>query len=105
MNFALLGGDSETLPVLRPLLTHSDHRLLCTVFAGECLAELAQMSPAVRVLASWEDLLVDEKLDAVIVAGESEQVLHAAAQIAAQGRSLLLFPRVGQGAAFVYELT
>lgn len=105
MNFALLGNDAESLPILRAILAHPAHRLICTVFAAECQAELAAIDPSVRASATWEDVLADETIDGVIVAGESEQVLHAALQIAMQARSILLLPRVGQGAAFVYELT
>jgi predicted dehydrogenase len=49
-------------------------------------------------------LLADSTIEAVIVAGDAPAILEAARQLATAGKSLLILPRAGQGAALAYEL-
>jgi predicted dehydrogenase len=97
----------------RAIVASAEHRLLFCWRAktepapagedGE--AELARLDPRLKITANWADLVADAELEAVIVAGKEAETLEAARQLATAGKSLLLFPRAEQGAAFAYELS
>ncbi len=105
MNFALLGDDDASLPLIRAIIAHSEHRLTAVALAESILPELLRQTPSLRIVPQWEDLLTEETLDALIVAASEEDVLVGAKQLAASGKSLLLLPRAAQGSTFVYELS
>ncbi len=54
---------------------------------------------------SWEDLLIDNTVEAVLVAGDSDDVQTAAKHLASAGKPLLIVPRLAFGAACAYELS
>ncbi len=54
--------------------------------------------------SQWEDLLTDQRLDAVFVGGSHPEVLHVARQLAQAGKPLWVLPHPGQGLLFSYEL-
>jgi predicted dehydrogenase len=86
MEFALLGEDAVATSLVRAIADCAEHGI-------------------VRGEAEWEQLLVDDAVDAVIVAGCEADVLDGAKQLAAAGVPLLVVPHIGQGAGWVYELT
>ena len=86
MEFALLGEDAVATSLVRAIGDCAEHGI-------------------VRGEAEWEQLLVDDAVDAVIVAGCEQDVLDGAKQLAAAGVPLLVVPHIGQGAGWVYELT
>ncbi len=105
MNFALLGDDLRALPFARAVIADRTHRLQCTIGAPACHAALRPNHPRLDVGASWEELLADKYLDAVIILGADDDVMRGARQLAATGKPLLLFPTPEQQSTFVYELT
>ena len=105
MNFALLGDDNTSLPLIRAIAAHPVHRLVVAAFVDSTLPELLRLAPSVRVVPHWEDVLTEKSLDAVLVASADEGVLAGAKQLAASGNPLLLLPRAAQGSTFVYELS
>ncbi len=102
MSFALLGDDSAALPLLRAA-TESGHKLIRAVFAERLRAQNGTL--AAMPQSRWEDLLIDGNVEAVIVAGDSEEIQTAAKQLAASGKPLLIVPKAEFGAACAYELS
>ncbi len=106
MKFALLGWNSKIVPLLRAISADSRHSFtIATEVPNDSLAELLAAAPGIRVVQSWEELLVDSAADVTLVAGDSEDVQAGAKQLAADGRTLALLPQASQGSAFIYELT
>ena len=106
MKFALLGWNSKIVPLLRAVSADSRHAFtIAAEVPNDSLAELLAAAPGIRVLQSWEELLVDSAADVTLVAGDSENVQAGAKQLAADGRTLALLLQASQGSAFIYELT
>lgn len=105
MNFGLLGDDAATLPLLRAISAHAEHRLTHAAFVGDLLETIVQSSPEVRILSGWEHLLLEDGPKAVIICGSDPQVIEASKQLATAGKPLLLYPRSEQGSTLIYELT
>ena len=105
MKFALLGDDPRIGPLLQAVGNDPAQQLAWAVAAGGLVPELVQRFPRLRIAASWQELLSDVSLDAVLVAGAEEPVLEGARRLAAEGKSLLLLPQPAQEATFVYELS
>lgn len=105
MKFALLGDDPNALPLSRAVATHSQHTLVCTVAAPRSHEELLRVCPKLRAERSWEDLLLEAALDAVVIAGEDEEILNGARQLAEAGKSLLVIPAVAATGTLALELT
>ena len=57
------------------------------------------------VTRAWEHLLTDREIDAVLIAGNSDEVLAAAKQLANERRPLLILPNLALGIATAYELS
>jgi len=106
MKFALLGWNSQIAPLLRAISADSRHSFtIAAELPEESLGELLAAAPGIRVLQTWEELLVDTAADVTIVAGDSDSIQTGAKQLAVDGRSLALVPQASQGSAFIYELT
>jgi hypothetical protein len=106
MKFALLGWNSKIVPLLRAVSADARHAFtIATEVPDAALAELLAAAPGIRVLQTWEELLVDTAADVTLVAGDSDSVQAGAKQLAVDGRTLALVPQASQGSAFVYELT
>jgi len=106
MKFALLGWNSKIAPLLRAVSADSRHSFtIATEVPNDSLAELLAAAPGIRVLQSWEELLVDTAADVTLVAGDSENVQAGAKQLANDDRPLAIVPQASQGSAFIYELT
>jgi len=86
MEFALLGEDAAVSSLVRAIGDRAEHAVM-------------------RDISGWEQLLADENVEAVIVAGCEPRVLDGAKQLAAAGIPLLVVPHIGQGAGWIYELT
>jgi predicted dehydrogenase len=104
MNFAWLGDAPETLPLGRAIARSREHTLVCAAIAPNVHAELARNARGLRLCGSWQELLADESIDAVIVSGDDDDVLQGARQLAAAGRMLVVFPTLGQSETFLHEL-
>jgi myo-inositol 2-dehydrogenase/D-chiro-inositol 1-dehydrogenase len=102
MNFALVGDDPAVLPLLEAA-TAAGHRVIQAALADRLLTSHPEWSSVPR--CSWEELLVSPAVEAVIVAGDSDDVQTAAKQLAAVGKPLLVLPRVALGTACAYELS
>jgi len=100
MNFALLGDDPHVVPFLSAL----GESLKWSAQAPETRGILGTASQ-VRNVASWADLIQQPGLDAVIIAGFDPDVLEGARQLAASGKTLLIWPAARQSSAFIYQLT
>jgi len=105
MKFALLGDDPAAIGLVRAIATHPEHRLIRCALVGAQLAEVVRISPSVVVCERWDELLVNEDIDAVIVAGSALVALEGAKQLAAADKALIVLPRADQGAAWIYELS
>ena len=102
MNFALLGGDPAALPLLHAA-TEAGQQLVRAVLAERLRSRSATL--AAMPQSRWEDLLTDGNVEAVIVAGDSEEIQTAAKQLASSGKPLLIVPKAEFGAACAYELS
>ena len=102
MNFALLGDDASAVPLIQAALTNG-HHLVRGALAERLVAAHPDLTrfPAV----SWEELLIDNNVEAVLVAGDSDDVQTAAKQLASAGKPLLIVPRLAFGTACAYELS
>jgi len=104
MNFAVLGDDPAILSLARAVGSRAEHRLSQAAYVDRIVAELLEISPAIRVAEGWEQLLATGDTDAVIVSGCTPDVQEGAKQLASAGKAILLFPEVGQGLTLIYEL-
>ena len=102
MNFALLGDDAAAAPLIHAALA-AGHRFVRAALADRLLATDAACVTIPK--CAWEDLLIDNAVEAVLVAGESDDVQIAAKQLASAGKPLLIVPRLAFGAACAYELS
>ncbi len=106
MKFALLGWNLQIAPLLRAISADSRHSFtIAAELPEESLGELLAAAPGIRVLQTWEELLVDTAADVTLVAGDSDSIQTGAKQLAVDGRPLALVPQASQGSAFIYELT
>ena len=96
MNFALLGDDVTAAPLVQAVLA-AGHRFVRAALSDRLVAETPK--------CSWEDLLIDKDVEAVLVAGDSDEIQTAAKQLASAGKPLLIVPRLAFGAACAYELS
>jgi myo-inositol 2-dehydrogenase/D-chiro-inositol 1-dehydrogenase len=60
--------------------------------------------PTVQYALSWEDLLTDAEVDAVIVTGVGEDRQQTVRQLVQAGKAVLVSPVLMQPAAFFYEM-
>lgn len=105
MRFAVLGDSPSVNALVQAVAAHPDHELVATALAPGNSVRLRASIPRFVECPSWEELLLLDRLDAVIVADAGEETLRAARQLAAAGKALLVAPVVGQAATFAYELT
>ena len=114
MNFALLGGETTVLPLVRAIAADPRHRLRTAALipavqgtsAGPgMLNELLSLAPGVRIESQWEGLPHDADVDAVIAVVGSAEVDECVKQTAAAGKPVLLLPKGDPASALVYELT
>ncbi|MFN0052821.1 MAG: Gfo/Idh/MocA family protein [Planctomycetales bacterium] len=104
MRWALLGDSPSTLPLLRSILRRPAHELTALALSPKMHQTLRGEFSRVHLASGWEPLLADPRIQAVIVAEGTEETLHAARQLAAAGKSLLVSPRAGLSPTFAYEL-
>ncbi len=102
MNFALVGDDVAAVPLLEAI-SRSEHQVVRAALADRLLASNPEWSSVSR--CSWEELLIDQSIAAVVIAGDSDDLQAAAKQLATAGKPLLIVPRVAFGAACAYELS
>ena len=102
MNFALVGDDATAVPLLEAMPA-AGHRVVRAALAERRLASHAEWSSVPR--CSWEELLIDQDVEAIVIAGDSDEVQTAAKLLASAGKPLLIVPRVAFGAACAYELS
>jgi myo-inositol 2-dehydrogenase/D-chiro-inositol 1-dehydrogenase len=105
MRFAVVGDAPSVAGFIRAVARSPDHELAAFVFAPRLHSEMFALAPGARVCRSWEELLSDLQIGAVIVAGDDDQTLGAARQLAATGKALFVGPTAGQATNFAYELT
>ena len=102
MNFALVGDDAAAVPLIQAALT-TGHRFVRAALADRLIETHAKFAAIPQ--CSWEELLIDNNVEAVLVAGDSDDVQTAAKQLASTGKPLLIVPRLAFGAACAYELS
>ena len=102
MNFVLVGDDAAAVPLLEAILG-AGHRVVRAALADRLLASHPEWSSVSR--CSWEELLIDQSVTGVVIAGDSDDVQVAAKQLASAGKPLLIVPRVSLGAGCAYELS
>lgn len=104
MQFSLIGDDPDAMPFVRAIVESSDHSLVSAALTDAIAQPLLELSPSLRLVESWEDLLAEQGIEAAIVCGSSPTVLEGAKQLAAGRIPLLVVPHANQGAEFAYEL-
>jgi predicted dehydrogenase len=103
MRFALYGEEPAGLAVARAVAASPGHVLTRIVGRPHSHTGLPGGS-RVRFCQAWENLLTDSDVDAVIVAGNSEEMQQAVRQLALSGRRVLVSPELLQPTAFFYEM-
>ena len=104
MNYVLL-GESDSLPLLLKAIGNSDSKLVGAALCQSMQEVVLETNPGTRFVNQWEDLLSLNDVDAVIVAGHSDDVLSAARQFATEERTLVILPDIGMRSVFTYELS
>lgn len=109
MNFALLGNDPSAKVLIEAALS-SGH----TIAGVACVSQPdhGTTSASVKLFGSftvqscpWEQWLTDNRIEAVVVAGESDEIQNATKQLASAGKPLLIVPQLSFGTACAYELS
>ncbi|MFK7821899.1 MAG: hypothetical protein AB8G99_24590 [Planctomycetaceae bacterium] len=104
MRFAIVGETSETADIVASVHSHDGHEVTHAALLDDSSVLFGKM-PSLRRVGQWEDLLGDDSIDVVVVAGDEDQVLPPARQIAGTGRPLVVVPSPGMTSAFAYELS
>lgn len=102
MNFAILGDDAAAAPLIKAALA-AGHRFVRSALSERLIRSHTEFASFPQ--CPWEDLLIDKSVDAVLVAGESDETQTAAKHLASAGAPLLIVPRLAFGAAAAYELS
>src|SRR5262249_37298647 len=102
MNFAILGDDVAAVPLLEAISV-SEHRLVRSALAEKFPLWDSFLASVPR--GGWEELLTDAAVEAVIVAGDSDELQGATKQLASSGKPLLIVPKAALGAGCAYELS
>ena len=102
MNFALLGDDPAALPLIGAV-QQAGHQLVRTALSESLCSR--SVTVAALTPSRWEELLIDSTVEAVIVAGDSDDVQAAAKQLASSGKPLLIVPQADFGTGCGYELS
>jgi predicted dehydrogenase len=105
MRIALLGDPASVVPLLRAISASPAHELIAVLPLTAGAKEQSLLPPGTERCRTWEELLTDRDLAAVVIADDAEASLAAARQLAAAGKTLLLAPRVARAATFIYELS
>src|SRR5947207_1846022 len=103
MRFALFGSDPAALEVARAVAAFPGHELTRLV-GPQSLPRSPVFGPNLRFCRSWEELLIDSEVEAVIVTGDGDEKQQAVRQLVLAGKSVLLPPGLTQPAPFFYEL-
>jgi myo-inositol 2-dehydrogenase/D-chiro-inositol 1-dehydrogenase len=104
MRFALFGSDPAALAMARAIAAFQGHELTRVVRPPEGAPSGSAFGANVRFCKTWEDLLSDAEVDAVIVTGAGDEQQQAVRQLVLAGKSVLLPAELTQPAAFFYEL-
>lgn len=121
MRFALLGDGPAAFSAAQAVLAQSSHRLV-----GQARLDAPSRSdsrstefpvapsspgvpsfpliPGLRNSRSWEELLTDVEVDAVIVGGQGDEWQPVVRQLVQAGKAVLVAPEILQSSAFFYEL-
>src|SRR5262245_9777695 len=105
MRFASIGDSLSIQPLLQAIANHPDHELTALALAPTLYVALKPVVPALRYCRTWEELLSDPHLDAVVIAADDDETLAAARRMATAGKALLVSPIAGRSATFAYEMT
>lgn len=103
MRLALTGGDRVALSIARAAALHPDHWLTRQVAASSADSLPLAVAGAQRC-RSWEDLLADPEVDAVIVGDAGAEARQAVRQLLQAGKIVLFSPELLESAEFFYEL-
>lgn len=106
MNFALLGADPESLALARAVAASPRHRLVWAGDLGDARGEIERLAAGVYAGDAWETLLIDDSVDAVIVAGsgDEDEAADRLRKLVQSGRPLLVSHPVHPSMLICYEL-
>ncbi|MES2791309.1 MAG: hypothetical protein V4719_16960, partial [Planctomycetota bacterium] len=104
MNFVLLGTGHGTVPLIKALARHPEHRLTAFVATDELAGEVLALAPAARRLGLAAEVLNVGGVEAVIVDSSDPETLEVAKQLAGNSVAILLHPRAAHGIEFIYQL-
>src|SRR5262245_15382576 len=104
MRFALFGSDSAAVAVARAVAAFRGHELTRLVGEPKAAPVVPVLGANVRYCRTWEDLLPDSEVDAVIVTGDGDEKQQAVRQLVLAGKWVLVSPALTQPASFFYEL-
>lgn len=101
MRLGVFCSDDRATALLEGARPHAEF-IVVAVTDQDPWAELAL--PKLSRRPTWEDLLADNRLDAVLVGGTEPRLLDAARQFAQSGTPLWVLPHPQHGLLFAYEL-
>jgi len=104
MQFALLGNDPLALPLIQALARHATHRLVRLVGPRTSWNDSWKLPPTATSVGTWEELLIDQAIDVVVVASQSEQWQPVVRQLVQADKGVIVLPSLAQSIPFFYEL-
>jgi predicted dehydrogenase len=104
MRFALFGDEAALFAVARAVAASPGHEITHIVGEAQSAPPLSSLGRNLQYCRSWEELLSDAGIDAVIVWGSGEEVQQAVRQIVVAGKKVLLPPSLTQPPPVFYEL-
>lgn len=104
MKLAAITSEPGIFPVLEAIRNREDMPLLTAWAESNSLrSAIQQAHPLVTLVPHWDALLVEQNVDAVIVAGVSSDVVSAARQLTLLGKPLLVVTDIASGPAKLFE--
>jgi hypothetical protein len=106
MNFALIGGHPDVLPLLGAISENEIHHLQFATCLNGFESEVLQAHPSVKVVTGWDQLLTESGIDTFILAGNSKESQTAARTIASECKTpFIVFPVLGEDWTAIYDFT
>ena len=89
---------------MHAIISAPQHALSAVALTDNGWTQFAKSAPQPRRAADWRELLIDSEIDAVIVAGHSQDILDGARALARERKTLIVIPDVRQSSSFAYDL-
>ncbi len=104
MKLALVGNRLKSWPAVKAVISHASTQLTHAAAEGDLLPVVMKEVPAAEIVSDPTEILVEQDVEALVVASGDADGLEMAKQFASAGRPLLIYPEAGQGSSWIYEL-